>query len=240
MQSDGAVVASHHLVADLAVAQAWQQTARQHKVIEPPAHVLLAGVHHVGPEGVGVGLLGVELAEAVDETGFQQLAETLALFGGEACVLLVPLGVLQVDLPVCNIKVATQHHRLLYVQLAQVHPEVYVPGFAVIQAHKASARVWHICGHQEEVGELGSDDAALLVMLFFAWRVGRGGSGKNSFISTGFIAMFSLISSCVCLILFTMEMKGNKDCQQGQVTLQLNILLNNVKQYVADSLSLKQ
>lgn len=52
--------------------------------------------------------------------------------------------------------------------------------------------------------------------------------------------MFSLISSCVCLILFTMEMKGNKDCQQGQVTLQLNILLNNVKQYVADSLSLKQ
>lgn len=173
MQSDGAVIASLHLVANLAVTQAWQQTVRQHKVIEPPAHVLIAGVHHVGPEGVGVGLLGVELAEAVDETGFQQLAETLALFSGEACVLLVPLGVLQVDLLVCDVKVATQHHGLLYVQLAQVHPEVHVPGFAVIQAHKASARVWHIGSDQEEAGELRGDDAALLVVLLFAWRYGR-------------------------------------------------------------------
>ncbi len=168
MQSDGAVVASHHLVADLAVAQTRQQAGRQQKVIEPPAHVLSAGVHHVGPEAVGVGLLRVELTEAVGETGFQQLAEPLALLGGEACVFLVPLGVLQVYLLVCDIKVATQHQGFLYVQLTQVRPEVHVPGFAVIEAHKASARVWHVGSHQEEVGELSSDDAALLVMLFFA------------------------------------------------------------------------
>lgn len=40
VQSDGAVVAPHRLVADLAVAQARQQGGRQHKVVEPPAHVL--------------------------------------------------------------------------------------------------------------------------------------------------------------------------------------------------------
>lgn len=120
MQSDGAVVASHHLVANLAVTQARQQTTREQKVIEPPAYVLLAGVHHVGPEGVGVGLLGVELAEAVGEAGFQQLAEALALFRGEACVLLVPLGVLQVDLLVGHVEVTAQHHGFLNVQLTQV------------------------------------------------------------------------------------------------------------------------
>ncbi|KAF3859391.1 hypothetical protein F7725_021790, partial [Dissostichus mawsoni] len=83
VQADGAVVASQGLVADLAVAQARQQAGRQHEVIEPPAHVLGAGVHHV-------------------------------------------------DLLVCDIKVTTQHQGLLYVQLAQVRPEVHVPGFAVI------------------------------------------------------------------------------------------------------------
>ena len=179
MQSDGAVVASHRLVADLAVAQAWQQGRRQQKVIEPPAHVLGAGVHHVGPEAVGVGLLRVELAEAVGETGLQQLAEALALFGGEAGALLVALGVLQVDLLVCHVEVAAQHHRLLHVELAQVRLEVHVPGFAVIEAHEASAGVRHIDGHQVEVGELCSDDAALLVVLLFAWGGDRGGSLNN-------------------------------------------------------------
>lgn len=169
MQSDGAVVASQSLVADLAVAQARQQAGRHHEVVEPPAHVLAAGVHHVGPEGVGVGLLRVELAEAVGEAGLQQLAEALALLRGEAGVFLVPLGVLQVDLLVRDIEVAAQHQGLLHVQLAEVRPEVHVPGFAVIEAHEASAGVWHVGGHQEEVGELGSDDAALLVMLFFTW-----------------------------------------------------------------------
>lgn len=135
MQSDGAVVASHRLVTDLAVAQAWQQAGGQHKVIEPPAHVLITAAHHVGPEGVGVGLVGVDLAEAVGESGFQQLGEALALLRSEAGVFLVPLGVLQVDLLVGHIEVATQHHGLLHVQLAQIQPEVHVPGFAVIEAH---------------------------------------------------------------------------------------------------------
>lgn len=126
------MVASHRLVTDLAVAQARQQGGRQQEVIEPPAHVLAAGVHHVGPEGVGVGLLGVELSEAVAEAGFQQLAEALALLRGEAGVLLVALGVLQVDLLVSHVEVAAQHQGFLHVQLTQIGPEVHIPGFAVI------------------------------------------------------------------------------------------------------------
>lgn len=174
MQSDGAVVASPHLVPDLTVAQGGQQTAGQHKVVEPPAHVFVTSVHHIGPEGVGVGLLRVQLTEAVHEPGFQQLAETLALFGGEACALLVAFGILQVDLLVGDVEVATQHHWLLYVQLAEVRPKVNVPCFAVIQAHKASAGIRHVDGHQEEAGKLGCDDTTLLVMLLFAWNVDKG------------------------------------------------------------------
>lgn len=126
------MVASQGLVADLAVTQAWQQAGRQEEVIKPPAHVLSPGVHHVGPEGVGVCLLGVELAEAVGETGLQQVADALALLGGKSSAFLVPLRVLQVDLLVCDVEVAAQHQGLLHVQLAQVRPEVHVPRFAVI------------------------------------------------------------------------------------------------------------
>lgn len=167
------MVAPQRLVADLAVAQARHQARGQHKVIEPPADVLLATAHHVGPEGVGVLLLGVELAEAVGESRLEQLAEALPLLGSEAGVLLVPLGVLQVDLLVRDVEVATQHHGLLDVELAQVRAEVLVPGFAVVQAHEASARVWYVHRHQVEAGELCCDDAALLVMLFFAWIMKR-------------------------------------------------------------------
>lgn len=118
-------------------------------------------------------LLRVELTEAVNETSFHQLAETFALIRGEASIFLVPLGILQVNLLVCDIQVTTQHHRLLYVQLTQVRPEVHIPSFAIIQAHKPSARVRHIGSHKVEIGELSSDDTAFLVMLFFAWIVER-------------------------------------------------------------------
>lgn len=162
------MVTAHRLVADLAVAQACHQTRGHQKVIKPPADVLLASAHHVGPEGVGVLLLGVELAEAVAEARLQQLAEALPLIWGEAGVLLVPLGVLQVNLLVRHVEVSAQHHGLLHVELAQVIAEVLVPGFAVVQPHEASARVWYVRRHQVEVGELCGDDAALFVVLFFA------------------------------------------------------------------------
>lgn len=113
----------------------------------------------------------------------------------------------------CDIEIAAQHQGLLHVQLAQVCPEVHVPGFAVIQAHKAFTGVWHVSGHQVEVGELGSDDTTLLVMLFFAWRVG------NRF------KMFSVL---------TTDMKGN-----SEVESQHCIFLCHVQKYVTDNLSLK-
>lgn len=133
------MVATHRLVADLAVAQAWHQTRGQNEVIEPPADVLLARVHHVGPKGVGVLLLGVELAEAVGEARLEQLAEALPFLGCEAGVLLVALWVLQVDFLVRYVEVAAQHHRLLDVKLAQVRAEVLIPGLAIVQSHEASA-----------------------------------------------------------------------------------------------------
>lgn len=109
MQSNGAVVAPHRLITDLTVTQAWQEGGGQQEIIQPPAHVLGAGVHHVGPERVGVGLLRVELAEAVSKTSSQQLAEAFPLLWGEACVLLVALGVLQVNLLVGYVEVTAQH-----------------------------------------------------------------------------------------------------------------------------------
>ena len=167
MQSDGAVVASHSLVADFTVAQARQQSGGQHKVIKPPAHILGAGVHHVGPEAVCVSLLWVQLAEAVDEAVTQQLTEALALLRGEASVLFVAFGVLQVDLLVGHVEVTAQHQGLALVQVTEVGPEVHVPGLAVVQPHQAATGVGHVSCDQEEGRELCGDDSALLVVLLF-------------------------------------------------------------------------
>lgn len=94
MQSNGTVVTPHGFSADLAVTEPRQQRDRQHEIIQPPSNVLPPGVHHVGPESVGVLLLRVQLAEAVDKTGLQQLSEALPLFWSETGVFLVPFGVL--------------------------------------------------------------------------------------------------------------------------------------------------
>lgn len=170
MQSNGTVVTSHGFSPDLAVTEPRQQSGRQHEIIQPPSYVLPPGVHHVGPESVGVLLLRVQLAETVDETGLQQLSEALPLFWCEAGVLLVPFGVLEVDLLVSDVEVAAENQTFLFVEVAQVRSEVLVPGFAVVETHQAFAGVGDVGRDQEVTGELGGDDTAFFVVLFFAWR----------------------------------------------------------------------
>lgn len=170
MESDGAVVTPHGCVTNLAVTQTWEQSSREHEVVQAPAHVLGPRVHHVRPEGVGVGLFRIQLAEAIGKASGQELAETLALFGSEACVLPIAFRVLQVNLLVGNIEVTTQHQGLATVQVAQVCSEVYIPRFAVVEANQATPSIGHICGNQEEGSELGSDHTSLFVVLLFSCR----------------------------------------------------------------------
>lgn len=150
MEGDGTVVTPHGCVTNLAVTQAWEQSSRENKVVQTPAHVLATCVHHVRPEGVGIGLLWIQLTEAIGEASSQELTETLALFRSEACVLTVAFGVFQVDLLVGYVEVTAQNQGLMTVQIGQVCPEVYIPCFAVVEANQATPSIGHICGNQEE------------------------------------------------------------------------------------------
>lgn len=64
-----------------------------------PADALSARVHHVCPESVDALLVRVEVSEGVDETLLapsQKIGETVSFLLGEASVLSVCLGVLQI------------------------------------------------------------------------------------------------------------------------------------------------
>lgn len=170
MEGDGAVVTPHGRVTNLAVAQAWEQSSREQEVVQAPAHVLAPCVHHVRPEGVGVGLLRIQLTEAIGKASGQELAETFALFRSEARILTVAFGVLQVNLLVGHVEVTTQHQGLATVQVAQVFAEIYIPRFTVVEANQTAPSVGHVCGNQKEGRELGSYHTALFVMLLFSCR----------------------------------------------------------------------
>lgn len=167
IQGNRTVVTSHGRVTDLAVTQTREQCGRQHKVVQTPADVFGSTVHHVGPEGVGIGLLRIQFPETVGETGLKKLREALTLLWGEACVLAVTLGVFKIDLLMGHIQIATQHQGLALVQAAQVGPEIHVPGLAVVQTHQTTAGIGHIRRDQEESLKLSSDNPTLFIMFLF-------------------------------------------------------------------------
>ena len=57
-----------HIVRDISV----HEPLGHDEVVQPPAHVLGPAVHHVGPEGVGILPVGVEVAEAVHQVTLLQ------------------------------------------------------------------------------------------------------------------------------------------------------------------------
>ena len=65
-------------------------------------------------------MVGVKVAEGVDEACIQKLLQLAALFVSEACIAAVGLRVLQVDLLVRYIEVATDDDGLLRIQPLEV------------------------------------------------------------------------------------------------------------------------
>ncbi len=163
------MVTSHGCVSDLAVTQTWEQGGRQQKVVQTPADVFGSRVHHVGPEGVGIGLFRIQLPKTVGKSGLQKFGEALTFLGGEACVLAVTLGVLEINLLVGHIQISTQHQGLALVQATQVGPEIHIPGLTVVESHQTTAGIRHIRRDQEERCKLSSDNTTFFIMLLFTY-----------------------------------------------------------------------
>jgi len=69
----------------------------------------------------------LEFAERVDESRPQQAVEPGSFLVGETGVAAVGFGVGQVDLPMGDIKIATEHHRLRLLEIADEFKEGRVP-----------------------------------------------------------------------------------------------------------------
>ena len=110
-------------------------------------------------------MVGVEVAEGIDEACIQKLLQLAALFVSEACIAAVGLGVLQVNLLVRYIEVAADDDGLLRIQPLEVRAEGVFPGHAVVEATEVVLRIRCVDRNEEEFGILEGDDATLLVVL---------------------------------------------------------------------------
>ena len=90
------MIAAHHVRVDLRGADLLGQRLRHQHVVDPPADVPGAAIGALAPPRVVAVALG-EQPEGVDEARVEERLETGALFGGEALVPDVGLGIREVE-----------------------------------------------------------------------------------------------------------------------------------------------
>ena len=89
------------------------------EIVDPPSGVVLAGLEHVAPPGVGTLCIRVAETETVRKTGIQKLGKAAALFVRETGITTVGCGIFQVNFLVGNIQISTNNNGLLSVELLQ-------------------------------------------------------------------------------------------------------------------------
>ena len=159
------------------------------KIVNSPACILGSGLESVRPPGV-FDFLRVEEAISVRKAAVQQLLEGLPLLNGVAGILLVCLGIFQVNCRGGDIQVAADDHGLLPIQPSQVIPEGFFPGQAVINSGQLLLGVWGIAGDQEKVWVFQGDQPPFGIQLRRANAVGHGKRGLFGKDSRAGVALF--------------------------------------------------
>ena len=127
------MVAAKNIRVDLGVLQFRLQPVRGDKVVNTPTGILLSGVEHIAPPAVYAGGIRVKVAESIGKSAIQQGGHFASLFIGKTGVFVVGLWILQVDLPVGHIQVATEDHRFVLIQGLQISKKVVLPLHTVVQ-----------------------------------------------------------------------------------------------------------
>ena len=148
---------------DLRIHHALLQAIAHHEIVDAPPCVLLARLETVAPPRIRH-LLRILPSERIRKATGQQVAELLALLVGKAGIHAVALGVLQVDLLVGHVQVATEDHGFLGVEALQVTAEGILPRHAILQALQSVLRVRRITADKEEILHLERHHAPLMVV----------------------------------------------------------------------------
>ena len=133
-------------------------------VVDSPSHVVGAGASPIAPPGVGVGFIGVEVAESVNESGFDEFGESSPFLIGETGTFVVCLRAGEVDLFVRDIEIAAGKDRFSFgFERLEVLTEGDVPFHAVGKAEEFVLGVRGVNGDEKVVGIFQGDDTAFFV-----------------------------------------------------------------------------
>ncbi|MNV47235.1 hypothetical protein D3C71_1390950 [compost metagenome] len=135
------MVAAHNGAFDARFLYGACQPGGHEKIVDPPAHIPLSDLRHIGPPGIHITLVRIQVAECIDETGFQQLGHFAPLLIREARIAHICLGVLQIDFTMRHIEIPAYDYGLVPVELLEIFPEPVLPLHPVSQPRKIAARV---------------------------------------------------------------------------------------------------
>ena len=174
-QPDGAVVGAEDVGEDVAVFEVGLEAGGGGPVVDAPSDVPGAGIAAVAPPGVALGC-GIEGAEDVEESGFQQGGEASAFLVGEAGVEAVGAGVGEVDFLMGDVEIAAEEDGFFGGEGEEVVAEMGVPTLAVGEAGEFALAVGGVAVDEEEIGVLGGLDAAFPIVL---GEIHAGGDGEG-------------------------------------------------------------
>ena len=173
-QTDRAVVAAGDVGVYGGFFQPVVEVLRSQEVVDAPSGIVLTGFETVAPPRIDARHIGVEVAPRIGEARRQEVCHLLPFFVGEAGVLMVRLGVLEVDFFMGHVEVAADDDRLVPVQFQQVLAEVVFPFHAVRQAGQFALGIGCIAGHEVVFREFQGDQAPFVVVLVDAHTVADG------------------------------------------------------------------
>ena len=125
------MVAARNGGVDKGVGHLRHQTIGDDEIVDAPTSILLTSLETVRPPRV-LHAVGIKGTEGIGETAGQEVGEGLALLVGETGIAAVALGILQVNLLVGHIQVATEDDGLHGIELFQIAAESILPRQTII------------------------------------------------------------------------------------------------------------
>ena len=168
------MVAAEDLVVDRRLLDLRRKAIGNEEVVDAPACIRLTRLAKIRPPCIDARLVGVERTERVGEARYEKLRHLLAFLVGEACILAVRLGILEVDFRMRDVEIAADNDGLLRVERQEVGAKRLFPLHAVGEALKAALRIRRVDRHEVEFIELQRDDPSFVIVLFDADPIADG------------------------------------------------------------------
>ena len=135
-----------------------------HEIVNTPSDVLLTRLEAVRPPGI-LDLFGIQHTPRIHEAGPKPIGKLAALLIRETGIAAVRSRILQVNLLMRHIEVATNNDTLLLRQAADISAEIIIPTHPVIQTAQLLLGIRNIHADQIEVIHFQCNNPSLMVML---------------------------------------------------------------------------